>query len=85
MSLLVTLYYLEITILSFPWGELEVWIPYYSSYIEIYHVILHTYLDESLAQPCNTVWIGLVVVIWTFPPIPTSQYLSSVVLESVGF
>lgn len=85
MSLLVTLYYLEITILSFPWRELEVWIPHYSSYIEIYNVISHMYLNESLPQLCNTVWTGLVIVIWTFPPIPTSHYLSWVVWESVGF
>lgn len=51
ISLLMTFYYLEIIILSFPWRELGVWIPYISFYIEIYIVLLYTYLNKSLPQP----------------------------------
>lgn len=51
MSLLITFYYLEIVILSFPWRQRGVWILYISFYIEMYIVILYTYLNKSLLQP----------------------------------
>lgn len=86
MSLLITLYDLEIKILSLPWRELEVWIPYYSSYIEIYNVISCTHLNESLPQPCTRVWTGpVIVIIWTSfpsPPLTLSVGLFQEVLDS---
>lgn len=88
ISLLITLYYLEIKIVSFPWRELGVWIPsssYYFFYIEIYSVIIHTYLNKFLPQPCNRVWSGLVIVITCkLPVLSTSHHLSWIVLQSVA-